>query len=439
MKKALIAAAAALGAIYGCTPAKNIENSHSDGFVTVEDGRFMLDGEPYKYVGANFWYGTILASEGQGGDRARLARELDTLDSLGLRNLRILVGAEGRSGLPSHIEPVLQPAPGVYNDTLLAGLDYLLCELEKRRMKAVLYLGNAWEWSGGYGEYLQWAGAGEAPVPSVDGWPKYMEYVSQFVTNDSAKAMYADHVRHIVGRSNSLTGKKYSESPAIMSWQIANEPRAFSDGGKEPFALWLESTASLIKSIDPNHLVSVGSEGSHGCEADLDLWARIHESDNIDYGTLHLWPYNWGWVNEGNLAEAVDSAAVKAREYIGRHSAVMARQRKPMVLEEFGYPRDGFVFAKGTPTSGRDRFYGEVFDMVAADSVLAGCNFWGWGGEAEPAHETWLRGDDYTGDPAQEQQGLNSVFASDSTTIAVIHKHTTSLSHENKKDVKKVL
>lgn len=426
MKKTLIAAVA-LGAFCACTPSKNTENAKSDGFVTVENGRFLLNGEPYKFVGTNFWYGTILASEGQGGDRARLGRELDMLDSLGLRNLRILVGAEGRRGLPSHIEPVLQTAPGVYNDTLLAGLDYLLCELEKRRMKAVLYLGNAWEWSGGYGEYLQWAGAGEAPVPSVDGWPAYMEYVSQFVTNDSAKAMYADHVRHIVGRSNSLTGKKYSESPAIMSWQIANEPRAFSDEGKEPFALWLESTASLIKSIDPNHLVSVGSEGSHGCEADLGLWERIHESDNIDYGTLHLWPYNWGWVNEGNLAEAVDSAAVKAREYIGRHSAVMARQGKPMVLEEFGYPRDGFLFAKGTPTSGRDRFYGEVFDMVAADSVLAGCNFWGWGGEAEPAHETWLCGDDYTGDPAQEQQGLNSVFASDSTTVSVIHRHTSML------------
>ena len=235
MKKTLIAAVA-LGAFCACTPSKNTENAKSDGFVTVENGRFLLNGEPYKFVGTNFWYGTILASEGQGGDRARLGRELDMLDSLGLRNLRILVGAEGRRGLPSHIEPVLQTAPGVYNDTLLAGLDYLLCELEKRRMKAVLYLGNAWEWSGGYGEYLQWAGAGEAPVPSVDGWPAYMEYVSQFVTNDSAKAMYADHVRHIVGRSNSLTGKKYSESPAIMSWQIANEPRAVSDEGKEPFA-----------------------------------------------------------------------------------------------------------------------------------------------------------------------------------------------------------
>ena len=39
---------------------------------------------------------------------------------------------------------------------------------------------------------------------------------------------------------------------------------------------------------------------------------------------------------------------------------------------------------------------------------------------AKPQHEQWQPGDDYTGDPAQEAQGLNSVFASDSTTLAVI-------------------
>ena len=51
---------------------------------------------------------------------------------------------------------------------------------------------------------------------------------------------------------------------------------------------------------------------------------------------------------------------------------------------------------------------------------LTGCNFWAWGGLAAPKHLYWQRGDDYTGDPAQEQQGLNSVFMSDSTTIAII-------------------
>ena len=47
------------------------------------------------------------------------------------------------------------PAPMVYNDTIFAGLDYLLAEMGKRDMLAVLYLNNSWEWSGGYGQYLQ--------------------------------------------------------------------------------------------------------------------------------------------------------------------------------------------------------------------------------------------------------------------------------------------
>ena len=54
----------------------------------------------------------------------------------------------------------MQEEPGVYNDTILAGLDYLLMEMGKRGMVAVLYLNNAWEWSGGYGFYLYHAGGG---------------------------------------------------------------------------------------------------------------------------------------------------------------------------------------------------------------------------------------------------------------------------------------
>ena len=94
-------------------------------------------------------------------------------------------------------------------------------------------------------------------------------------------------------------------------------------------------------------------------------------------------------------------------------------------MEEFGYPRDDFKFALGTPTQGRDGFYQYVFSLVADNAeqggYFAGCNFWGWGGFAKPRHEQqWLVGDDYTGDPAQEQQGLNSVFSGDKSTLKVI-------------------
>ena len=87
-------------------------------FVRVENGKFIRNARPYSYIGTNFWYGPILASEGEGGNCDRLVRELDTLKSLGVDNLRVLVGGDGPDGVFSRIEPTLQKEPGVYNDTI---------------------------------------------------------------------------------------------------------------------------------------------------------------------------------------------------------------------------------------------------------------------------------------------------------------------------------
>jgi len=158
----------------------------------VENTTFVVDGHDYRYVGTNFWYGAILASEGQGGDRQRLLRELDQLHALGLDNLRILVGSDGQRGVKTKVEPTLQEAPGVYNDTILAGLDFLLKEMGARGMKAVLYLNNSWEWSGGYGYYLEQAGAGKQPRPDTDGYQVFMKAMAQYATNKKAHELFYD-------------------------------------------------------------------------------------------------------------------------------------------------------------------------------------------------------------------------------------------------------
>ena len=417
MKKQFLLLTVLLFLLGACAP-KPAEHS----FIKVNaDGQFVRDGKPYYFVGTNFWYGAILGSEGEGGNRERLHKELDFLKSIGINNLRVLVGADGENGIKTRVEPSLQVAPGVYNDTILAGLDYFMNELRERDMTAVLYLNNSWEWSGGYSVYLQWSGHGDAVVPAVDGWPAYMEYVKQFPQSDSAKALFANHVNYIVSRTNRYNQIKYVDDHTIMSWQIGNEPRAFSDENKEPFARWMADVAAQIKSLDPNHMVSSGSEGSWGCEMDMNLFEKIHADPNINYLNIHIWPYNWSWVKADSLKELLPCAKENTKKYIDDHMVIARKYSKPIVLEEFGFPRDGFSFSKEAPTTARDEYYRYVFDLIRQDresgGLFAGCNFWAWGGFAgqNPGHVFWEKGDDYTGDPAQEQQGLNSVFATDST------------------------
>lgn len=417
MKKQFLLLTVLLFLLGACAP-KPAEHS----FIKVNaDGQFVRDGKPYYFVGTNFWYGAILGSEGEGGNRERLHKELDFLKSIGINNLRVLVGADGENGIKTRVEPSLQVAPGVYNDTILAGLDYFMNELRERDMTAVLYLNNSWEWSGGYSVYLQWSGHGDAVVPAVDGWPAYMEYIKQFPQSDSAKALFANHVNYIVSRTNRYNQIKYVDDPTIMSWQIGNEPRAFSDENKEPFARWMADVAAQIKSLDPNHMVSSGSEGSWGCEMDMNLFEKIHADPNINYLNIHIWPYNWSWVKADSLKELLPRAKENTKKYIDDHMVIARKYSKPIVLEEFGFPRDGFSFSKEAPTTARDEYYRYVFDLIRQDresgGLFAGCNFWAWGGFAgqNPDHVFWEKGDDYTGDPAQEQQGLNSVFATDST------------------------
>ena len=434
MKKIILIVVLLLVAVVACLwwiNKKDKNEQAEDKFVKVVDGHFQRNGKLYYYVGTNFWYGAILGSEGRGGNRERLCQELDDMKAMGIDNLRILVGSDGEEGVLTKVEPTLQKAPGVYNDTILAGLDYLLMEMGKRDMVAVLYLNNSWEWSGGYGFYLEHAGEGVAPRPNEDGYPAFMNFMRKYATSEKAHKLFYDYVRFIISRTNRYTNVAYVDDPAIMSWQIGNEPRAFGKEELQPFTNWLKEASALIRSLDKNHLISIGTEGAWGCEGDYETYEKISSDPNIDYCNIHIWPYNWSWAKPDRLIEDLPAACDSTKQYIDRHIEICDRLNKPLVMEEFGYPRDGFKFDKKTSTKGRDGYYKYVFSLVAENAEkggkFAGCNFWAWGGRANPQHEQWLPGDDYTGDPAQEAQGLNSVFSTDTTTLDIVKQQVVRM------------
>ena len=165
-----------------------------------------------------------------------------------------------------------------------------------------------------------------------------------------------------------------------------------------------------------------------GCEADVELCERIHADPNIDYLTIHIWPINWGWASRTNPDEDIDRACDKSSQYIALHTEMATRLDKPLVIEEFGYARQGNRAGIGIATESKDRFYGHIFGEVkrstAEGGPIAGCNFWAWSGSGRPRQEVWQAGDDYLGDPPHEPQGWYSVFDCDSSTIAIIRAYS---------------
>jgi mannan endo-1,4-beta-mannosidase len=408
------------------------------GFVTVEGRHFQIDGKPYYFAGANLWYGMYLGSPGVTGDRVRLVRELDELAEQGVKNLRVLAVSEA-STLKRAVTPALLQSPDRIDDTLWQGLDFLLDEMARRDMKAVLYLNNFWQWSGGMSQYVAWFSGKPAVDPDVTGdWNSFMDHSAAFYREPEAQRVFRNAIRQLVERRNSINRRSYREDPTIMSWQLANEPRPGSDANARPhfdaFVTWVDDTAGFIKRLAPRQLVSTGNEGWMGTAGSKQLFERAHASKNVDYLTFHMWAPNWQWFDPKNAAATYDSAWRKMQDYLDWHIEAANRMGKPVVLEEFGINRDAGSYDPAATTGYRDRFYARIFDLVArraaAGDAIAGSNYWAWGGTGRARHADfmWKAGDSFVGDPPQEPQGLYCVFDSDASTIAVIRAHAARMS-----------
>ena len=381
----------------------------SDKFVTASEGKFRLAGHPYYFIGANFWQGMNLGVDGPSGNRSLLNQELDHLQQLGVTNLRVMAASEGPNTEPHRMVPALMDAPGVYDQAVLDGLDYLLSQMSQRGMKAVMVLNNYWQWSGGMGQYVSWHE--KSPIPYPGNYGNFMAYVAKFYACAECQTWYRDHIQMVINRTNSYTGLKYRDDPTIFAWELANEPRRY------PIA-WINDTADYIKSLDPNHMVTTGSEGTPPGESQN--FILTHQAASIDYATIHIWPGNWGWYDP-NSPSTYDTAERLSINYFQSHAVMAASLGKPLVLEEFGLARDWEplhdIYNPNSSTINRDRFYTAMFlqvtSAIAMGEPLAGAAFWAWAGSARPGY-------DWIGDPPHETPGWYSVYNSDSTTLAII-------------------
>lgn len=463
-------------------------------YVRVKEGRFFLDGKPYQYMGANYWQAPYVSLDRLRTDLDLLQKQgvknlrIMALSEGGLSDAEENDQVFGPQRIipASSDEPCADPALEAYAQTLKRTLD----EVHKRGMKAVLTLNDWYQWSGGMLQYMKWShdlpdkscgksydaytldgvvdpdtgadllladhhqpfamstlfmpGTGTACMPVPVGafvlpapgtlaqgdpkvgqaWNDLGDVSTLFLCNKKAQEFYFDRASRVIAA--------LKDHPAIMAWQLANEPRSFK-GWNPLFRRWVERNAKFIKDIDPNHLVSIGSEG------DLYQWGDYANSDyedfsavpEVDYLTCHVWPENWGWYNPSSPEGSADvgslSAAItESDKFIAKQLENAKALKKPMVVEEFGLARDDKSQPVASTVARRNKFYQSMFQHVVDNPAFAGVNFWAFAGAGRPAGDGnpyWRVGDDYIGDPPHEYQGWYSVYDTDTSTLDLIKEY----------------
>jgi mannan endo-1,4-beta-mannosidase len=286
--------------------------------------------------------------------------------------------------------------------------------------------------------YVSWATGQPAEDPDVTGnWNKFIATSAQFYREPMAQEAFRFAVKRLMTRTNTVSGRRYTEDPTIMSWQLANEPRPGVDGDNthfEAFTRWIDDSAGFMKQLAPRQLVSTGSEGWMGTAGSRELFVKSHRTKNVDYLTFHMWAPNWGWFKPREAQASYAGAWAKMQDYVNWHIDTANEMGKPIVLEEFGINRDEGSFEPAATTVYRDRFYSAVFDLLnrraAAGDAIAGSNFWAWGGAGRTTNADfmWKAGDSFVGDPPQEPQGLYCVFDSDVSTLGILAAHARQMS-----------
>jgi len=289
-----------LVSLLGLIACQKKDTQQEKAFVRVVGDHFMIGNKSYRYIGANFWQGAYLGADIIPGGKERLKRELDLMKKDGILNLRIMASCE-KSDVDQSVRPAFQDAPGVYNDTLFSGLDFLLSEMGKRDMHAIMVMNNYWTWSGGMPQYVNWSTGKPIPDPLKTGdWNGFMAYSASFYQDSVAKHMSREYMKHVINRTNSITGVPYKEDPTIMTWELANEPRPNPNSIKDTTLLkyfydWVDNTATFIHELAPKQLVTTGSEGAAGTLLQKNIFVKEQQPASIDYITIHIWPKNWGW------------------------------------------------------------------------------------------------------------------------------------------------
>ena len=296
----------------------------------------MEGDRPFYFVGANL--NVMHGKQERAGLRATMAAA--AADNL--RVLRIWALGEGPGDAPVWQRRyfLFRDGPDGWQQQAFVQLDRVITEAGRHGLRLVITLSNRWKEYGGVPSYLRWA-------KQTDG--ESYGHSDRFFTDTRCRKWFLEHLRRVVGRTNSITGVPYARDPTIMSWELQNELSGTPEAAPARRA-WFSAMARQIRRMDPNHLVVPGLLG-YSLQHERLGWIEMNRLPGVSYCDQHVYPDEHAR-SRGvrNLRRYVDDRVQLAHHVL----------RKPMVFGEVG-------FAHGAGPRSRARRFGQFLQRLFFD------------------------------------------------------------------------
>lgn len=308
------------------------------GLVWKDGNELRIGDEAFRFVGVNS-YDLAYRSADEIDETLRTAKEN------GIKVIRFWAFGDG-------IEHGFQPSPDEYNKAMIDNLALIVRDAEKYNLKLIITMSNYWGDYGGVPQYLKWAN-----LPNKS--PKDFDL---FFTSSETKNIYKDYVREIVTAIDPVTNKAINRSPAILSWELMNEPRSSRIETSKVVADWANEMSKYILSLDNIHIVSLGSEGFSGLYNDGKngpLISNVGSLDSINMLTAHYYLSK----DERDLPAILHDWTKQSK----------INYKKPLILEEVGFDKN----PKKNNNRTREELVSELFDYAKKEGVN-GIVFWNW-------------------------------------------------------------
>ncbi|XP_022726754.1 mannan endo-1,4-beta-mannosidase 2-like isoform X1 [Durio zibethinus] len=320
-------------------------------FVERNGTQFFLDGKPLYVNGWNSYW--LMAHSVDENSRSRVSAMLQAGAKMGLTVCRTWAFNDGGYD-------ALQISPGQFDEQVFQALDYVIAEARQHGIRLLLSLVNNLQAYGGKTQYVKWAWQEGVGLSSSN---------DSFFFDPSIRKYFKNYALTVLTRKNTITGIEYRNDPTIFAWELMNEPRCMSDPSGDTLQDWLVEMSAFIKSIDKNHLLTIGLEGFYGPKSpkkstvNPEEWASALGSDfvrnsnitNVDFTSVHIYPDHWfhdlGFEGKKNYVS----------KWVHSHIEDCDKElKKPVMFTEYGLSNQN----KDFEPSQREQFYSTILDII---------------------------------------------------------------------------